>query len=188
MFFSNLAGSFGDGLYAFIMPYYMTESLKAGPVEVGILYATANIFAALTLLVAGVFADRYDRKKILILGWLAWVPAPIIFASAHDWVQMLPGMALWGVWLGPPTSTAYIVTTVDKGKLTLTFTALSSAWSLGYIFSPALGGYLAKIIRLLRFSGRSPFFHQKPSSSKAHKARFRKKPSYIATFKKSEIA
>lgn len=122
----------------------MTESLKASPVEVGTLYATANIFAALTLLTAGLLADKYDRKKILILGWVAWVPAPLIFAFARNWVQMLPGMALWGVWFGPPASTAYIVTTVSKGKLTLTFTAISSAWSLGYIFSPALGGYLAR--------------------------------------------
>jgi MFS family permease len=137
-------GSFGDGLYAYILPYYMTDSLKASPVEIGTLYATANIFAALTLLTAGVLADRYDRKKILILGWVGWVPAPLIFAFAHNWVQMLPGMALWGIWFGPPTSTAYIVTTVNKDKLTLTFTAISSAWSLGYIFSPALGGYLAR--------------------------------------------
>jgi len=144
IFFSNLVGSFGDGLYAYILPYYMTESLGASPVEIGTLYATANIFAALTLLTAGVLADRYDRKKILILGWVGWVPAPLIFAFARNWVQMLPGMALWGIWLGPPASTAYIVTTVSKGKLTLTFTVISSAWSLGYIFSPALGGYLAR--------------------------------------------
>jgi DHA3 family macrolide efflux protein-like MFS transporter len=122
----------------------MKESLRANPVEVGTLYATANIFAALTLLAAGLLADKYDRKKILILGWAAWVPVPLIFAFARNWVQMLPGMALWGVWLGPPTSTAYMVTTVNKGKLTLTFTVISSAWSLGYIFSPALGGYLAR--------------------------------------------
>jgi len=50
---------------------------------------------------------------------------------------------LWGVWLGGPTGTAYIVTAADKSRLTLTFTALSAAWSFGYIFSPALGGYLA---------------------------------------------
>lgn len=41
------------------------------------------------------------------------------------------------------TSTAYIVTAADKSRLTLTFTVISPSWSLGYIFSPALGGYLA---------------------------------------------
>jgi MFS family permease len=146
IFASNLAGSFGDGLYAYILPYYMTETLKASSVQVGILYAVMSLVAASTLFVAGMLADRYDRKKIMIAGWIAWLPAPIIFSFAENWLQMLPGMILWGFWLGGPTSTAYIVTAADKSKLTLTFTALSAAWSFGYIFSPALGGYLANMI------------------------------------------
>jgi DHA1 family multidrug resistance protein-like MFS transporter len=145
IFVSNLVGSFGDGLYAYLLPYYMSNTLGANSVEVGILYATVGLVAALTLLVAGMFADRYDRKKIMIAGWIAWLPAPLIFSFAGNWLQMLPGMVLWGFWLGGPTGTAYVVTTADKSKLTLTFTAISAAWSFGYIFSPALGGYLAGI-------------------------------------------
>lgn len=143
IFTSNLIGSFGDGLYAYLLPYYMKETLKASSVEIGILYALTSLTAAITLLLAGMLADKYDRKKIMIAGWIAWVPAPIIFSLAKDWVQMLPGMILWGVWLGGPTSTAYIVTSADKNRLTLTFTVISSSWSFGYIFSPALGGYIA---------------------------------------------
>jgi MFS family permease len=143
IFASNLVGSFGDGLYAYLLPYYMKETLKISPVEVGTLYAVTILTAALTLLIAGMIADKYDRKKIMIAGWIAWLPAPIVFSVARNWLQMLPGMILWGFWLGGPTSTAYIVTAANKSKLTLTFTVLSSAWSFGYIFSPALGGYLA---------------------------------------------
>jgi len=143
IFASNLTGSFGDGLFAYLLPYYLKENLKASAVEVGILYAVISLVAALTLLVAGMLADRYDRKKIMIAGWIAWLPAPLIFSLARNWLQMFPGMVLWGVWLGGPTGTAYIVTSADKNRLTLTFTAISAAWSFGYIFSPALGGYLA---------------------------------------------
>ncbi|RJS69283.1 MFS transporter, partial [Candidatus Bathyarchaeota archaeon] len=155
IFVSNLAGSFGDGLYAYILPYYMRESLSATPAEVGILYALVNIVSAITLFFAGMIADKYDRKKIMIAGWLSWLPAPIIFSLATNWLQMLPGMILWGFWLGGP-STAYIITSADKRRLTLTFTMISSAWSLGYIFSPAIGGYLAdaagmKIVFYLAF-------------------------------------
>jgi MFS family permease len=145
LFISNLAGAFGDGLYAYVLPYYMEETLNANPVDIGILYTVANICVAVTLLAGGFLADRYDRKKILIISWLAWAPAPLIFAFAHNWTQMLPGMVLWGILFSQPASTAYIVTTVDKKKLTLAFTAISAAWSLGYTFSPALGGYLAEI-------------------------------------------
>lgn len=143
IFVSNLIGSFGDGLYAYILPYYMTETLHASAAEVGILYALVSLVAASTLLLAGMLADKYDRKKIMIAGWVAWMPAPLIFSLAGNWLQMLPGMVLWGFWLGGSTTTAYIVTTADKSKLTLTFTAVASAWSFGYIFSPALGGYIA---------------------------------------------
>ncbi|MEM3703646.1 MAG: MFS transporter [Candidatus Bathyarchaeia archaeon] len=143
IFASNLTGAFGDGLYAYLLPYYIAEALGASSVEVGALYALTSLTAALTLLVAGALADKYDRKKIMIAGWIAWIPAPLIFVFARDWVQMIPGMILWGFWLGGPTSTAYIVTAADRNRLTLTFTIISSAWSLGYIFSPAVGGYMA---------------------------------------------
>jgi len=143
IFASNLAGSFGDGLYAYLLPYYMDRTLKASAEEIGILYAAVGLVAAFTLLVGGILADKYDRRKIMIAGWIAWLPAPIIFSFAENWLQMLPGMILWGFWLGGPTHTAYITTSADQGKLTLTFTALSAAWSFGYIFSPAIGGYLS---------------------------------------------
>jgi MFS family permease len=143
IFASNLAGSFGDGLFAYLLPYYMKETLKASSVEIGILYAVVSLVAALTLLLAGTLADRYDRKKIMIVGWIAWLPAPLIFSFAGNWLQMLPGMILWGFWLGGPTGTAYILTAADKRRLTLTFTVISASWSFGYIFSPALGGFLA---------------------------------------------
>lgn len=146
IFLSNLFGSFGDGAYAYLLPYYMKESLKTSSVEVGILYAIAILVAAFTLLIAGMLADRYDRKKIMVLGWMMWVPAPIIFSMAENWLQMLPGMILWGFWLGGPATTAYITTSADKSKLTTSFTMTSAAWSFGYVFSPALGGYLSGIV------------------------------------------
>lgn len=143
IFASNLAGSFGDGLYAYLLPYYMSKTLGTTPEEIGLLYAVVSLVAALTLLAGGMLADRYDRKKIMIIGWIAWSPAPIIFSFAQNSLEMLPGMVLWGLWPGGATSTAYITRSADKKRLASTFTALSAAWSVGYIFSPALGGYLS---------------------------------------------
>ncbi len=143
IFTTNLVGSFGDGLFSFLLPVYMGSTLGADSIQIGTSYAVLSIVAALTLLLAGTLSDKYDRKKVMIAGWIAWLPAPLIFSVARNWVEMLPGMVLYGFWLGGPSGTAYIVTTADRKKLTLTFTTMSAGWSLGYIFSPAAGGYVA---------------------------------------------
>ena len=143
IFNTNLVGAFGDGLFSYLLPVYLGNSLGADSVQIGVLYAVMALVAAFTLLVSGSLADKYDRKTIMILGWVAWLPVPLIFSVATNWVGMLPGMVLYGFWLGGPSSTAYIVTTADPSKLTMTFTVMSAGWSIGYIFSPAIGGFLA---------------------------------------------
>ncbi len=153
VFTCNLVGSFGDGLFAYLLPVYMGNTLRADSVQIGILYAVTSLLAAITLLVSGTLADRYDRKKIMIAGWIAWLPAPLIFSFARNWVEMLPGMIMWGFWLGGPSGTAYIITAADKNKLTFTLTTMSAAWSIGYILSPATGGFLAGSI------GMKPVFY-----------------------------
>lgn len=65
------------------------------------------------------------------------------FAFARNWVEMIPGMVLWGFWLGQPAGSAYIVTCAEKNRLTSTFTIISAGWSFGYVFSPAVGEFLA---------------------------------------------
>lgn len=153
VFTTNVVGSFGDGLFSYLLPVYMGNTLGADPVQIGILYAVMTLVAALTLLLAGTLSDKYDRKKIMIAGWAAWLPAPLIFSVARNWVDMLPGMIMYGFWLGGPSGTAYIVTMADKKKIALTFTIMSAGWSIGYIFSPATGGFLAANI------GMKPVFY-----------------------------
>jgi MFS family permease len=143
VFTTNIVGSFGDGLFAYLLPVYIGNVLGADAIQIGMLYAFMVLAAASTLLISGTLADRYDRKKIMIAGWLAWLPAPLIFAFARNWTEMIPGMVLWGFWLGQPAGSAYIVTSAEKSRLTSTFTIMSAGWSLGYVFSPAIGGFLA---------------------------------------------
>ena len=142
VFTTNLVGSFGDGLFSYLLPVYMGNTLGADSVQIGILYAVMTLVAALTLLLAGTLSDKYDRKKIMIAGWVAWLPAPLIFSVARNWVDMLPGMIMYGFWLGGPSGTAYIVTMADRKKLALTFTIMSAGWSIGYIFLLQPVGFL----------------------------------------------
>lgn len=145
LFVSTFIGAFGDGLYFYILPLYIRE-LGATPVEVGTFFSVMLLAAAFTPLLGGFLADKYDRKKIMIAGWLMWMPVPILFSLAKDWFQLLPGAVLYGFWIGQPAFSAYIASSAEKEKMTLTFTVLSSSWSLGYFFSPALGAYLSDAV------------------------------------------
>lgn len=142
VFASNFIGAFGDGLYAYIWPLYI-RALGADPAEVGVVFSVIFFVAALTPLPGGFLADKYDRKKLMILGWLLWIPTPLIFSVAGHWTHMLPGAVLYGIMLSGPATSAYIATMANKEKMTQTFTLISTAWWLGYIFSPAIGGYLS---------------------------------------------
>jgi len=145
IFVATSIGAFGDGLYFYILPLY-ARGLEANPVEVGIVFSTMILAAAFTPLLGGYLADKYDRKKVMIVGWMVWVPVPILFSLAKNWFQLLPGAVLYGFWIGQPAFSAYIASSAEKDKMTLTFTILSASWSLGYIFSPALGAYLSDAV------------------------------------------
>ncbi len=138
---SNFFGAFGDGLFVYTLPIFL-RGLDASPANVGLLYSILALSSALTIVPGGFLADRFDRKKIMILGWAIWVPVPLMFSVATHWSQLLPVMSLYGFLLAGPAISAYIVTYAHKERITMTFTAVSASWSLGYIFSPALGGYI----------------------------------------------
>jgi len=141
---TNFVGAFGDGLYFYILPLYIRE-LGAQPAEVGVIFTILGLVAALTPIPGGFLADRYDRKKIMILAWLIWIPVPLLFSMAQDWSQLIPGSFLLGCFIGGPASSAYVATSAKKEKMASVFTTISAAWWFGYIFSPGIGGYIASL-------------------------------------------
>lgn len=145
IFVSNIIGSFGDGLYSFLLPVYIRTALGASPVNVGLLYAVMILAATVTTFLGGFLADRYDRKRIIFLSWTAWLPVPLIFSYASHWTQLFPAMAVYGCMVSTPAVNAYIASVTSRRKVTSTFTTISAAWWGGYIFSPTIGGLLYKI-------------------------------------------
>jgi MFS family permease len=142
-----MIGAFGEGLYFWIFPLYV-RTLNASIVQLGLVLSALMGFAALVPLFGGFLADRFDRKKILILSWTPWIFAPLIYSFAQNWTQLIPGTFCWGLsMIGLPAVTAYIITCVnDKTKLASALTIVWSTYSFSYIFAPGIGGYLASII------------------------------------------
>jgi MFS family permease len=142
LFLSNLLASFGDRLTIYLLPLFI-RNLNTTPENVGLLYSVLMIASATTIIPGGLLADRYDLKKIMVIGWAVWVPVPLLFAFATDWTQLVPAMFFYGVLFSGPASSAYIVGRAQEGKMTSTFSILVAAWGMGYMFAPTVAGYLA---------------------------------------------
>ena len=93
---SNVIGAFGEGLYFWIFPLYV-RSLQADYIQLGIVYSALNGSAALSPLLGGILADRFDRKKIVIAAWIPWVFVPLIYSFAENWQQLIPEAICWGI-------------------------------------------------------------------------------------------
>ena len=141
IFVSNLLAAFGDGFVVYLLPLFIRD-LPATPENVGLLYSLSTLAAALTLIPGGFLADRFDRKKILLLNWLFWIPIPVSFFFASHWTQLIIPMSVYGITLSAAASSAYILRHAKEGKMSSAFTTLGAAYSLGYIFSPLMAGVL----------------------------------------------
>jgi MFS family permease len=69
--------------------------LKAG-VAVGAFIISFSLSKAVMNLFAGVAADRFGRKRILLIGWLLGIPVPILLIWAPTWAWVLVANILLG--------------------------------------------------------------------------------------------
>src|SRR5207302_2741260 len=64
---------------------------------------------ALTNFAAGALSDRYGRKPVLLAGWLAGLPVPLLLIWAPSWGWVIAANVLLGVNQGLAWSTTVIM-------------------------------------------------------------------------------
>jgi len=118
--------------------------------------ASFGLVKALLNLYAGALAERWGRKKVLIVGWLFGIPVPFILLFAPDWNWIIFANVLLGVNQGLAWSMTVNmkIDLVGKEKRGL---ALGLNEFAGYISVAMVGfatGYLASVYGLKPF----PFY------------------------------
>jgi len=133
-----------EGLWFYVYPLYI-KSLGADPEEIGFVISVAMMGMAVTFIPAGLLADRYSRKKIMLVGYLLGLFSIILVAIAPDWRALLPGFLLYYMSAFiVPAMNSYIANASEGQDLNRVFTMMTAAYSAGIIFSPALGGWLGE--------------------------------------------
>ncbi|KAL3731838.1 hypothetical protein ACJRO7_028667 [Eucalyptus globulus] len=100
---------------------------------------------ALTSVFWGIVADRYGRKPVIIMGTIAVVIFNTLFGlSVNFWMAIAMRFLLGSLngLLGPIK--AYATEIFREEYQALGVSTASTAWGLGLIIGPALGGYLAQ--------------------------------------------
>ncbi len=147
------------GVYSTLLPAYV-RSLGASPVNLGLLGTIGMAFSTLAALPGGYWADKYDRRTLMIIGWAMCVPVPLIFAFAPTWQLMIPGYFLFYFSMFSNTAMqAYVAHKADPENVSFTFTFVFSAFSVGSIISPTLGGWLSQALGMKAVFGVSFLFY-----------------------------
>lgn len=71
--------------------------------------ATFGIVKAVTNWFAGMLSDRVGRKRVLVIGWLAAIPVPLLIIFAPDWSWIVFANLLLGINQGLTWSTTVIM-------------------------------------------------------------------------------
>ncbi|KFK25600.1 hypothetical protein AALP_AA8G135600 [Arabis alpina] len=100
---------------------------------------------ALTSVIWGIVADRYGRKPVILIGTASVVIFNTLFGlSLNFWMAIITRFCLgsFNGLLGPIK--AYAMEIFRDEYQGLALSAVSTAWGIGLIIGPALGGFLAQ--------------------------------------------
>ncbi len=103
---------------------------------------------ALASPIAGILADRLDRRKLLIVADFARVPVALSFLLARDpstfWIALLGVLLLSvGAAFFEPTSSAALPNLVEEDELGEANVLIGSAWGVMLAVGAAIGGLIA---------------------------------------------
>ncbi|KAF0194607.1 MAG: major facilitator superfamily protein [Bacillota bacterium] len=146
IYVSLLLFALAMGLYSVIMPAYIRE-LGATSVQLGLLGSVALAIGTLSAIPGGLWADRFERRKLMLVGWAMCIPVPLIYAFSQHWLWLIPGYFLFNFSMfSNAAMQAYIASKTDENNRSFTFTFVMSSFSMGFVFAPTLGGYLAQSV------------------------------------------
>ena len=93
-----------------VLPLLAAEVFALGNAAAILTYITAfGVTKALTNLAAGVLADRFGRKPVLLAGWVIGVPVPLLIIAAPSWEWVIAANVVLGINQGLTWSTTVVM-------------------------------------------------------------------------------
>jgi predicted MFS family arabinose efflux permease len=130
------------GFYQYVLPLFIA-SLGAGPDQVGLALAIGNSGSIVSILVGGLFVERYSYRWQMIVSWAMSALATALFVVAWSWeivaiALLISTISLFGI----PAFNAYIIAARDGQETTDALTTVFVGFTAGQTVTPTLGGWI----------------------------------------------
>lgn len=134
----------GFGIIIPLLPFY-AESFGANALQVGLLAASFSLMQFLFAPVWGRLSDRIGRRPIILIGLFGSFLSYLIFGLARSLtVLFLARLAAGIAGANIPTAQAFIADTTTHENRARGMGLVGAAFGLGFIFGPAIGGFLSR--------------------------------------------
>jgi MFS family permease len=146
--FSAQLISFAGDWFATVALLGLALELTGSPAVASLLLVVQEGAFALASPIAGVLADRYDRRRLMVAADLARVLVALAFLLARDpdtlWIAFVAAALLsLGAAVFEPTSSASLPNLVEEAELAEANVLIGSAWGTMLAVGAALGGLVA---------------------------------------------
>ncbi len=140
--------SFAGDWFATVALLGLVLELTGSPAMASLLLVVQTGAFAVASPIAGVLADRYDRRRLMVMADVARVPVALAFLLARDsdtlWIAFVAaGLLSLGAAVFEPTSSASLPNLVEGAELPEANVLIGSAWGTMLAVGAALGGLVA---------------------------------------------
>jgi len=144
LFVMNIFASVYWNMTGVFIPLFI-RSLQASVFEVSLALFGGNASATVTMMLGGFLADKYGRKRSIMLSGLLWLIAPLLFISAKSWPETVLYTAISTVAFSffVPARAAMITDIVRRSSVGTMYGLMNIAWPIGGMLGPFLGGMIA---------------------------------------------
>ncbi|HET9237978.1 MAG TPA: TCR/Tet family MFS transporter [Oligoflexus sp.] len=149
IFFTILLDAMGIGILIPVMPdIFRRFSLDATDVSryFGLFIGVYALMQFLAAPILGGFADRYGRRRILLISLLGAGLDYLIMAFAPNLTLLFIGRVISGLTGASMTvASSYMADISDDSNRSANFGMIGAAWGLGFITGPMIGGAIGSL-------------------------------------------
>jgi DHA1 family inner membrane transport protein len=140
---SQILWGLGFGIVGPLQPLYL-QTLGADAGQIGLVFGVGNIAGGLLILPAGMIADRYGRRLIIVGGAVTGTLGTLSLVVLDHWEWAIASSILyWAGTAGLPAFSAHIAASAPRAVLGRAMGLVYGAFFIGIIVASPLAGALA---------------------------------------------